>query len=309
MTKKPKLISIVFFPAIALFMISFCFGADVIGGFKLKVKTISANIRLEPSTTAKVLSQAPQGAILESDQKEGEWYRILIPPQINPIVKYGFLHQSVVEVIEEIIDKQVQVKEETAPQQIQKGVDIPKLTNPKESKPQKENEVESKFIRIKGKGIKVGANMASISVNKYHSSNSVKIKNIYGFAFGGFIDLAIKKIISIQPEIYFTQKGEKQELTGWNLVWTTKRSYLELDILAKKNIMARTAKLIPCFFAGPYFGWLLSSRIEGPEYSGADEHTKGTDFGLVFGGGIEFPFASGKILSEIRYSRSITSTY
>ena len=46
---------------------------------KLEVVTEQANIRLEPDIGSTIIHQAPQGTMLESTSKQGEWYQPLSP--------------------------------------------------------------------------------------------------------------------------------------------------------------------------------------------------------------------------------------
>jgi hypothetical protein len=66
---------------------------------KLKVVTEMANVRLKPDIGSIIIQQAPQGTILESTAKEGEWYLIKIKTEEGQIVS-GYVHESVVIAIE-----------------------------------------------------------------------------------------------------------------------------------------------------------------------------------------------------------------
>ncbi len=46
---------------------------------KLRVKVPQANIRLKPEMESMVISHAPLGAILDSDGKIKEWYKVNLP--------------------------------------------------------------------------------------------------------------------------------------------------------------------------------------------------------------------------------------
>jgi hypothetical protein len=70
--------------------------------FKLKVKKADAEIRLKPTVESTLISKAPLGAILESSEKFGEWFKVNLPPDKQGIVVSGYIHQSAVEIMEEI---------------------------------------------------------------------------------------------------------------------------------------------------------------------------------------------------------------
>ncbi|MFQ6082673.1 MAG: SH3 domain-containing protein [Candidatus Aminicenantia bacterium] len=68
---------------------------------KLRMTVEKANIRLKPSLDSVVIGTAPLGAILESDEQIGEWFRVNLPPDEKGFVVTGYIHSSVVEVITE----------------------------------------------------------------------------------------------------------------------------------------------------------------------------------------------------------------
>jgi len=87
-------------------------GAD----FKLRVITKRANVRLKPSLSSDILSQVPFGAILESQGKFGNWYKVNLPADESGFVVSGYIYESIVE---EVIQKfkEPTIKEET-PQEV-----------------------------------------------------------------------------------------------------------------------------------------------------------------------------------------------
>lgn len=66
---------------------------------KVKVKVRSANVRLKPSLEAKVIGSAPMGAMLEVLEKEGEWYKVNLPPDAGGFVVTGYIHSSIIEFV------------------------------------------------------------------------------------------------------------------------------------------------------------------------------------------------------------------
>ena len=68
---------------------------------KIRVKASLANIRSGPAMVSAVIGQAPRGTVFESEAKEGEWFKVNLPPDKQGAVKAGYIHQSVVEIIEE----------------------------------------------------------------------------------------------------------------------------------------------------------------------------------------------------------------
>jgi hypothetical protein len=63
--------------------------------FKLKVMAEIANIRRGPDIGTTLLRQVPEGTILESEGKEGEWYLVRFPGEDGQPLS-GYVHQSLV---------------------------------------------------------------------------------------------------------------------------------------------------------------------------------------------------------------------
>jgi hypothetical protein len=82
---------------------------------KLKVVTEMANVRLKPDIGSIIIQQAPQGTILESIAKEGEWYLIKIKNEEGQIVS-GYVHESVVIVLEGRAQEREKIETEKAPE-------------------------------------------------------------------------------------------------------------------------------------------------------------------------------------------------
>jgi opacity protein-like surface antigen len=68
-------------------------------GIKLRVAAEQANIRERPDITSPILQQLPEGATLEAERKEGEWYAVLLEKEEGGSV-LGYVHESLVVVVE-----------------------------------------------------------------------------------------------------------------------------------------------------------------------------------------------------------------
>jgi len=115
-----------------------------------------------------------------------------------------------------------------------------------------------------------------------------------GFIGGGFLDYHFTDIISVQPEILFTMKGEKlnETVRDFGIVHSDIRfNYIEVPLLGKITLFTKNA-IHPVISAGPFF-------------SVYPKNFKRTDFGLVFGGGADFDITRFNIILDIRYSFSL----
>ena len=84
------------------------------GGIRLRVTAEQANVREKPDIMSAVLRQIPEGAILEAERKEGEWYALLVEKEGGGS-SLGYVHESLVMIIEqpppEPLHKKDQVEE------------------------------------------------------------------------------------------------------------------------------------------------------------------------------------------------------
>jgi hypothetical protein len=149
-------------------------------------------------------------------------------------------------------------------------------------------------------------------------------KSRIGFSLGFIVDCPVIKAFSIQPELYFIQKGTKLKgdgyITvndGWNnytfnveedLIMQT--NYIDLLVLPKYNLSE--GKVKPYILAGPGVGYLVTSKmkvkvkIEDESDSDSEDYEgfKNFDFNFNFGFGFDF---SGSIRLDARYQLGIIS--
>lgn len=156
-------------------------------------------------------------------------------------------------------------------------------------------------------GLKAGMNIANIHGDDVEDVWDSKI----GICAGGFITCSLSGLFAIQPELLFTMKGSKAEEAG-NKV-TMKLNYLEIPVLVKLSIP--TPGIVkPSLFVGPSLAIKLSAKAK-VEFAGESEEEdiseelKSTDFGLVFGGGIDFGLGRGKLTVDGRYTLGLATTH
>ena len=163
-------------------------------------------------------------------------------------------------------------------------------------------------------GLKIGGSLASMhgdTIKDLEEYYGVDTKSKLGLCAGGFITFTIAGMFAIQPEVLFTMKGTKGELSG--LEYKISLSYLEIPVLAK--LLITTPGMIkPCLFAGPSLAIKLSGKekvtYDGTTYYEGDlEGYKDIDFGLIIGAGIDFGLgaAGGKITVDLRYNLGFTN--
>jgi len=116
---------------LSLFILLLLIITEIILAAELKVKVTAqqADIMLRPDVNSKIIAKVTFGTVLESDLKEGKWYRVNLRPDESGFVISGYIHENMVEVVEEIKEAP---KEEKAPEITPPAVKEPPV---KEEKP------------------------------------------------------------------------------------------------------------------------------------------------------------------------------
>lgn len=102
--------------------------------------------------------------------------------------------------------------------------------------------------------------------------------------------------VSIQPEVLYTQKGYE---VGDDPV---KLDYIEIPVLAKFDFIT-DGSITPNVYFGPSVGFNVNAEDE----IGGDieDSVKGTEFGVVVGGGLGF----GRLDLGVRYGAGLTEVF
>lgn len=142
-------------------------------------------------------------------------------------------------------------------------------------------------------GIKAGVNFANIAGDDTDDLNSLT-----GFVGGGFVDIPMSPTLSIQPEVFYSQKGAKYEELGTDV--SIKLDYVDIPVLLKFTMTGEGAR--PYFLFGPSLAFSVSSKVSADGESMDLDNVASTDFGLVFGIGVNFQ----KFLIEGRYGLGLS---
>jgi hypothetical protein len=162
--------------------------------------------------------------------------------------------------------------------------------------------------RIEDKGLKLGLNSADMKGAQVEPGLTPQT----GFAAGAFLTLRLTGILSVQPEIIYTQKGAELE-SGPN-PYEYHYSYVEVPVLWKLTIAGQGASFRPNIYAGPFVGFKVSAKIDtylDPRQEESVEENlpsaRGIDAGYIVGVGADMIMGPGRVLLEIRYGRSLLS--
>jgi hypothetical protein len=151
-------------------------------------------------------------------------------------------------------------------------------------------------------GIKGGAAAYQIT-SEFGDASSTSDRKI-GFEAGIFGDFPINRLLSIQPEAVFVQKGgeEASEQFGNSSITL---NYIDVPLLLKINAPV-DGMLQPYIFGGPYAGYLIeaTSEAEG-ESTDLSDFLNEIHYGLKIGLGINI----GSFLIDARYDMGLANLY
>jgi len=160
-------------------------------------------------------------------------------------------------------------------------------------------------------GAKVGVIMANLTQTPAEWEQDQEYKA--GFTGGVFLNYAFDGHLSLQPELLYTQKGVRDNLyDGFiSIDLTASFDYVELPVLAIYTFLEEGG-FRPFLYGGPNVSFTIGSELElsasvlstTVDFSSL---THVTDFGLVAGGGFEYPFGKGILVLDARFQRGFTN--
>jgi hypothetical protein len=87
---------------------------------KVKVTAEQANLREKPDIGSAIVQQIPEGTVLEADKKEGEWFFVRFTLEDGGVIG-GYIHESLVVVVEQAAVEPVRRAPEREPPQRQRA--------------------------------------------------------------------------------------------------------------------------------------------------------------------------------------------
>ena len=127
-------------------------------------------------------------------------------------------------------------------------------------------------------GVKAGVNLANVT-----GSDGPNKKNLVGATAGVMADFSFSDLISLHPEVLFSQKGVKFEAS--NNTAQVRTTYIDVPLLLR-------VKADGLFFeAGPQLGFLAAQKTEinGTTISTSTDGTRKVDVGYIAGVGYQLP--------------------
>jgi hypothetical protein len=150
-------------------------------------------------------------------------------------------------------------------------------------------------------GITAGGSYASLGGDVSGVSSDI------GFAAGAFISFDWHKYFMLTVMGQYVQKGAKDSEFSDEKINT---DYIEILVPFTATIpVGDDSPVEPRLFAGPTVGFLMNCKFVEPGEPDFDckDITKSTDFGIMFGGGVDFMLGGGAIMLDIWYNLGLAN--
>ncbi len=151
-------------------------------------------------------------------------------------------------------------------------------------------------------GIIGGYNMAS-----FWGDDAEEVDSRSGFDIGGLIQIPMGDMITIQPEVHYSQRGASFDEGGFES--ETALDYIHVPVLFKAGLPLAEGMDFD-FLVGPSFAFLMScsqSIDDGDDEDCPDDTVKGFDYGIIAGGSIAWAAGPGDVLFDVRYDLGLTA--
>ncbi len=163
-------------------------------------------------------------------------------------------------------------------------------------------------------GVKAGMDISTIS--NLVVDDPVSKESKLGFQGGLIGKYGFNKLLAVQMELLFTQKGYKVEATqnGNTTKHFLRINYLEIPLMAK--VTYPLGKFVVFGNVGPYLGVGLNglegdipdAGINQPIYYGEGGY-QNIDFGFAFGAGFGYKIGIGEIILDLRYDLGLSDIH
>jgi hypothetical protein len=153
-------------------------------------------------------------------------------------------------------------------------------------------------------GLRAGLNVATLYGDDVSEAGART-----GFSGGLFLTYSLTPIVAIQPEILFSAKGAEIDRDGFSPMGVGEREYtfgyLELPMLARVNVPLRSAAR-PYLIAGPALAIKLYGDLDEEDLG---ESLKGSDLGVVVGGGLDVGLGARRVVLDARYTFGLNDVF
>jgi hypothetical protein len=165
-------------------------------------------------------------------------------------------------------------------------------------------------------GLKGGLNVSTLSLENPSSPN-LEVESQTGLVLGAFLECGGESWFALQGEVNYSQNGGKvrdgASTTQLDL------DYIRVPVIVMARIGPEESTLFPLVYAGPQLAFELRCRATSEEEGGSESlscdsdeqggslDTRNVEFGVVFGGGLEYLFGGWKLEFDARYNLGLTN--
>ncbi len=151
-------------------------------------------------------------------------------------------------------------------------------------------------------GVKGGVNFAD-----FGGDDATGVESRTRFVGGAYAGFGLSDLITIQPEVLFSMKGA--ESNDPSDPGEVKLDYIEIPVLFRVNVPVPNSPVRPHVFVGPAVSFETGCTlvVGGLEEDCESGSTKTTDFGAVFGGGVDFLVGGARVGLDVRYNLGLRS--
>ena len=154
-----------------------------------------------------------------------------------------------------------------------------------------------------GVGVKGGYSWANL---KFTGADGVlPLTDLKNVVAGVYFSMGLG-LFSVQPEILYVRQGTRmEEAPDWMEV---RLDYIQVPVLLKVHVIP--GPISPMIYGGPYGAYRIAARGAVSGVPGTVDISDGyttTDYGVVFGGGIDFRLPVIKLSAEVRYNLGLAN--
>ncbi len=157
-------------------------------------------------------------------------------------------------------------------------------------------------------GFILGVNISNLGADteQLFGVNAQTVTNLSG---GGFFGLDVSRLVRLQLIGQYVRKGAKFEDEGIRITVTI--PYIEFLLPVALLIPAGEGSITPRVYAGPSLAFESKCEAKGEAVGepvltrsceGVGIPTKGVDYGVFFGGGVDFSVGAGEIALDVLYN-------
>ena len=162
-------------------------------------------------------------------------------------------------------------------------------------------------------GVKAGVNLSRLA-------GAEDSESVTGLGAGAYLGFGLGDRLAVQIEANYAVRGGAGVRVGADALDESappsdvRLSYIEVPLLLRAGYPGE--RLLPSVFIGPYAGFLLSCRLEledGSEGDCDDEsraswfNDRGTEYGLMVGGGLDWAIGESTVFVDARYALGLFS--